>query len=159
MSAVDGGVEVDARLETAIPGVYAAGDVASHDHPVFGRIRVEHYDNALKMGEAAAHNVLGRDAVFDDPHWFWSDQYDTNIQMSGHAPTWERMVVRGSLADRRYCAFLLQNGRLRSAVSMDWPRDVRRSFELIRSQVPVDERMLADPEVDPRSLVPARRGA
>jgi hypothetical protein len=42
---------------------------------------------------------------------------------------------------------------------MDWPRDVRRSFELIRSQVPVDERMLADPEVDPRSLVPARRGA
>jgi 3-phenylpropionate/trans-cinnamate dioxygenase ferredoxin reductase subunit len=157
--AVDGGLEVDARLQTVVPGVYAAGDVASHDHPVFGRLRVEHYDNALKMGEAAAHNVLGRGRVFDDPHWFWSDQYDTNIQMSGHAPTWERMVVRGSLADRRYCAFLLQGGRLRSAVSMDWPRDVRRSFELIRSQVPVDERMLADPEVDPRSLVPARRGA
>jgi 3-phenylpropionate/trans-cinnamate dioxygenase ferredoxin reductase subunit len=159
MGAARGGIEVDARLETAIPGVYAAGDVASHDHPVFGRIRVEHYDNALKMGEAAAHNVLGRDVIFDDPHWFWSDQYDTNIQMSGHAPTWERMVVRGSLADRRYCAFLLQDGRLRSAVSMDWAHDVRRSFELIRSQVPVDERMLADPEVDPRSLVPARRGA
>jgi 3-phenylpropionate/trans-cinnamate dioxygenase ferredoxin reductase component len=157
--AVDGGLEVDARLQTAIPGVYAAGDVASHDHRVFGRIRVEHYDNALKMGEAAAHNVLGRDEVFDDPHWFWSDQYDTNIQMSGYAPTWERMVVRGSLADRRYCAFLLQDGRLRSAVSMDWPRDARRTFELIRSQVPVDERMLADPEVDPRTLVPARRGA
>jgi 3-phenylpropionate/trans-cinnamate dioxygenase ferredoxin reductase subunit len=159
VGAADGGVEVDARLETGMPGVYAAGDVASHDHPVFGRIRVEHYDNALKMGEAAAHNVLGRDRVFDDPHWFWSDQYDTNIQMSGHAPTWDRMVVRGSLADRRYCAFLLQDGRLRSAVSMDWRHDVRRSFELIRSQVPVDERMLADPEVDPRSLVPARREA
>ena len=157
--AVDGGLEVDARLQTAIPGVYATGDVASHDHPVFGLIRVEHFDNALKMGEAAAHNALGRDEVFDDPHWFWSDQYDTNIQMSGYAPTWDHMVVRGSLADRRYCAFLLQDGRLRSAVSMDWPRDVRRSFELIRSQVPVDERMLADPEVDPRSLVPARRGA
>jgi 3-phenylpropionate/trans-cinnamate dioxygenase ferredoxin reductase subunit len=159
LGASNGGVEVDARLETGIPGVYAAGDVASHDHPVFGRIRVEHYDNALKMGEAAAHNVLGRDRVFDDPHWFWSDQYDTNIQMSGHAPAWERMVVRGSLANRRYCAFLLQDGRLRSAVSMDWPHDVRRSFDLIRSQAPVDERMLADPEVDPRSLVPARRGA
>ena len=70
----DGGVEVDASLETAIPGVFAAGDVASHDHPVFGRIRVEHYDNAWKMGEAAAHNVLGEQRVFDDPHWFWSDQ-------------------------------------------------------------------------------------
>jgi 3-phenylpropionate/trans-cinnamate dioxygenase ferredoxin reductase subunit len=157
--AVDGGIEVDARLQTTIPGVYAAGDVASHDHPVFGRIRVEHYDNALKMGEAAAHNVLGRDEVFDDPHWFWSDQYDTNIQMSGYAPTSERMVVRGSLADRRYCAFLLQDGRLRSAVSMDWPLDVRRTLELIRSQAPVDERVLADPEADQRTLVPARRGA
>jgi 3-phenylpropionate/trans-cinnamate dioxygenase ferredoxin reductase subunit len=157
--AADAGVEVDARLQTAIPGVYAAGDVASHDHPVFGRIRVEHYDNALKMGEAAAHNVLGRDRVFDDPHWFWSDQYETNIQVSGHAPAWDRMVVRGSPADRRYCAFLLQNGCLRSAVSMDWPHDVRRSFELIRSQIPVEERMLADPEVDLRTLVPARKGA
>jgi hypothetical protein len=68
-------------------------------------------------------------------------------------------VVRGSLAERRYCAFLLQDGRLRSAVSMDWKRDVRRSFELIRSQVPVDERSLADPEVDLRTLVPAGREA
>jgi hypothetical protein len=67
--------------------------------------------------------------------------------------------VRGSLAERRYCAFLLQDGRLRSAVSMDWKRDVRRSFELIRSQAPVDEMSLADPEVDLRTLVPAGREA
>jgi 3-phenylpropionate/trans-cinnamate dioxygenase ferredoxin reductase subunit len=153
--AVDGGLEVDARLQTEVPGVYAAGDVASHDHPVFGRLRVEHFDNALKMGEAAAHNVLGRDRVFDDPHWFWSDQYDVNIQMVGYAPTWDRMVIRGSIAERRYCAFMLQEGRLRAALSVDWPRDVRRSLELIRSQVPIEERLLADPEVDPRSLVRA----
>jgi 3-phenylpropionate/trans-cinnamate dioxygenase ferredoxin reductase component len=155
----NGGIEVDAQLRTATPGVFAAGDVASHDHPVFGRIRVEHYDNAVKMGQTAAHNALGRAETFDDPHWFWSDQYDTNLQMSGYAPTWDRMVVRGSLAERRYCAFLLQDGRLRSAVSMDWKRDVRRSFELIRSQVSVDERSLADPEVDLRTLVPAGREA
>ncbi len=157
--AVDGGLEVDARLQTAVPGVYAAGDVASHDHPVFGRLRVEHFDNALKMGEAAAHNVLGRDRVFDDPHWFWSDQYDVNIQMVGYAPTWDRMVIRGSIAERSYCAFMLQDGRLRAALSMDWPRDVRRSLELIRSQVPIEERLLADPEVDPRSLVRASEDA
>jgi 3-phenylpropionate/trans-cinnamate dioxygenase ferredoxin reductase subunit len=157
--AVDGGLEVDARLQTVVPGVYAAGDVASHDHPVFGRMRVEHYDNALKMGEAAAHNVLGRDRVFDDPHWFWSDQYDVNIQMAGYAPTWDRTVIRGSIAERSYCAFMLQDGRLRAAVSMDWPRDVRRSLELIRSQVPIEERLLADPEVDPRSLVRASEDA
>jgi 3-phenylpropionate/trans-cinnamate dioxygenase ferredoxin reductase subunit len=155
----NGGIEVDAQLQTAMPGVFAAGDVASHDHPVFGRIRVEHYDNAVKMGQSAARNVLGRAEAFDDPHWFWSDQYDTNLQMSGYAPTWDRMVVRGSLAARSYCAFLLQGGRLRSAVSMDWKRDVRRSFELIRSQVLVDEKALADPDVDLRTLVPAGKEA
>jgi 3-phenylpropionate/trans-cinnamate dioxygenase ferredoxin reductase subunit len=155
----NGGIEVDAQLQTAMPGVFAAGDVASHDHPVFGRIRVEHYDNAVKMGQSAARNVLGRAEAFDDPHWFWSDQYDTNLQMSGYAPTWDRMVVRGSLAARSYCAFLLQGGRLRSAVSMDWKRDVRRSFELLRSQVPVDEKALADPDVDLRTLVPAGKEA
>jgi len=64
-------------------------------------------------------------------------------------------VIRGSIADRRYCAFMLQDGRLRAALSVDWPRDVRRSLELIRSQVPIEERLLADPEVDPRSLVRA----
>jgi 3-phenylpropionate/trans-cinnamate dioxygenase ferredoxin reductase subunit len=151
---VGGAIEVDAQLLTAIPGVFAAGDVASHDHPVFGRIRVEHYDNAVKMGQTAARNALGRAAIFDDPHWFWSDQYDSNIQMSGYAPTWDRMVIRGSLSRRSYCAFLLQGGRLRSAISMDWKRDVRRSFELIRRQVPVDETLLADPDVDLRTLIP-----
>jgi 3-phenylpropionate/trans-cinnamate dioxygenase ferredoxin reductase subunit len=151
---VDGAIEVDAQLRTAIPGVFAAGDVASHDHPVFGRIRVEHYDNAVKMGQTAARNALGRAEIFDDPHWFWSDQYDSNIQMSGYAPTWDRMVIRGSLSQRSYCAFLLQGGRLRSAISMDWKRDVRRSFELIRRQVQVDETLLADPDVDPRTLIP-----
>lgn len=157
--AVGGGVEVNASLETAVPGIFAVGDVASHDHPVFGSIRVEHYDNAWKMGEAAAHNILGRGRVFDDPHWFWSDQFDASIEMAGYAPTWDRMVVRGSLADRRYCAFLLRDARVRAAVSMNWPRDVRRSFELIRTQVLVEEGMVADADVDLRTLVPARKGA
>lgn len=155
----NGGIEVDPQLQTAIPGVFAAGDVASHDHPVFGRIRVEHYDNAVKMGQTAARNVLGRGDTFDDPHWFWSDQYDTNVQMAGYAPTWDRMVMRGSLTDRSYCAFLLQGDRLRAAVSMDWKRDVRRSFGLIRSQVPVEDKVLADPDVDLRTLVPAGKDA
>jgi 3-phenylpropionate/trans-cinnamate dioxygenase ferredoxin reductase subunit len=150
----NGGVEAGPTLETVVPGVFAAGDVASHDHPVFGRIRVEHFDNALKMGAAAARNALGGGEVFNDPHWFWSEQYDANLEMAGYAPTWDRMVVRGSLAARAFCAFLLRDGRLRSTVSLNWKRDVRRSFELIRRQVPADPDALADPEVDLRSLVP-----
>ena len=115
-------------LATSVPGVFAAGDVASHAHPVFGRVRVEHFDNAIKMGEHAARAMLGSPAAFDDPHWFWSDQYDHQIQMGGVAATGE-MVVRGSIEERSFCAFFLdEGGALRASVSLDWPRDVRRSL-------------------------------
>jgi 3-phenylpropionate/trans-cinnamate dioxygenase ferredoxin reductase subunit len=154
--AVDNGILVDPALQTNVPGVFAAGDVARHDHPVFGRIRVEHFDNAMKMGQAAAHNMLGRNEVFDDPHWFWSDQYDVNIQMAGFAAEWDDMVVRGSLEERRFAAFLLKDGVLRSTFTMNWPRDVRRSMPLIKAQVRPDPELLADPEFDLRTLAPPK---
>jgi 3-phenylpropionate/trans-cinnamate dioxygenase ferredoxin reductase subunit len=154
--AVDNGILVDPALQTNVPGVFAAGDVARHDHPVFGRIRVEHFDNAMKMGQAAAHNMLGRNEVFDDPHWFWSDQYDVNIQMAGFAAEWDDIVVRGSLEERRFAAFLLKDGVLRSTFTMNWPRDVRRSMPLIKAQVRPDPELLADPEFDLRTLAPPK---
>jgi 3-phenylpropionate/trans-cinnamate dioxygenase ferredoxin reductase subunit len=154
-----GGIPVGPTLETSVPGVFAAGDVALHDHPVFGPvfgpIRVEHFDNAIKMGQAAARNMLGAGEAFDDPHWFWSDQYDSQVQMAGFAATWDRMVMRGSIAERSFCAFLLDlDGVVRSTVSLDWKRDVRRSFRLISAQVAPDPGDLEDPDVDLRTLVP-----
>ena len=149
-----GGIPVDPGLQTSVPGVFAAGDVARHDHPVFGPIRVEHYDNAVKTGEHVAKAMLGSDQVFDDPHWFWSDQYDSKIEMAGFASTWDRMIVRGSLEDRSFCAFLLDDrGVIRSTVSLDWKRDVRRSFGVIKAQLAPDPGLLADPDVDLRKLV------
>jgi 3-phenylpropionate/trans-cinnamate dioxygenase ferredoxin reductase subunit len=75
--------------------------------------------------------------------------------MAGFAPTWDRIVVRGSLEDRSFCAFLLDDGGvMRSTVSLDWKRDVRRSFGLIRTGAAPDPGALADPDVDLRTLVP-----
>jgi 3-phenylpropionate/trans-cinnamate dioxygenase ferredoxin reductase subunit len=154
-----GGIPVGPTLETVVPGVFAIGDVARHDHPVFGPLRVEHYDNAIKMGEHVAKVVLGSTEAFDDPHWFWSDQYDSKVEMAGYAPTWDRMVVRGSLEQRSFCAFLLDDGGVvRSTVSLDWKRDVRRSFGLIRAEVAPDPAALADPDIDLRTLVPTEDG-
>ena len=150
----DGGILVGPALETGFPGVFAAGDVATHDHPVFGPVRVEHFDNAIKMGEHAARAMLGSTEPFEDPHWFWSDQYEHNIQMAGVALTGD-MVVRGSLEDRSFCAFFRdRTGVLRAAVSVDKPRDVRRCLKLIRRQVVCDPAALADPGVDLRKLLP-----
>jgi 3-phenylpropionate/trans-cinnamate dioxygenase ferredoxin reductase subunit len=132
--------------------VFAAGDVASHAHPVFGEVRVEHYDNAIKMGEHAARTMLGSDEPFDDPHWFWSDQWDHQIQMAGVSVSGD-MVVRGSIEARSFCAFFLDHaGVLRAAVSLDWKRDVRRALKLIRQQAHPDPAALANPDVDLRTL-------
>ena len=153
---VGDGIVVGPTLETGVPGIFAAGDVALHDHPRFGRIRVEHFDNALKMGQAAARNMLGANEVFDDPHWFWSDQYDVNIQMAGVARSWDRVVYRGSVEDRSFTAFLLWGGVLLSAVSVDRPRDVRRAMPLIQAGVRPDPEALQDEDVDLRTLAPGR---
>ncbi|MBI2237899.1 MAG: FAD-dependent oxidoreductase [Actinobacteria bacterium] len=151
---VKDGISVDATLRTTVPGVFAAGDVARHDHPVFGPIRVEHWDNAIKMGQTAARNMMGRSEVFDDAHWFWSDQYDANIQMAGFAVSWDEMVVRGSLEERRFAAFLLKDGVLLSTFSMNRARDVRRSMPLIKARARPDPAALRDPDVDLRNLAP-----
>jgi 3-phenylpropionate/trans-cinnamate dioxygenase ferredoxin reductase subunit len=154
--AVDNGIVVDATLRTAVDGVWAIGDVARHDHPVFGPIRVEHFDSALKMGETVARNIQGAGDVHEDPHWFWSDQYDEQIQMSGFAMTWDETVIRGSIEDRSFAAFLLRDGQLLSAFSMNHKFDVRRSMPLIATCAHPDPALLADPDFDLRELRPPK---
>ena len=148
------GIAVDATLRTSAPDVFAAGDVADHDHPLFGRIRVEHYDNAIKMGVTAAKNMLGAGIAHDDPHWFWSDQYDTQLQVAGIETAWDRRVIRGDEDERRYAAFYLEKGVLRRVVSIGYPREARRALRLIAAQARPDPGALADPDVDIRTLAP-----
>ena len=150
----DNGIPVDASLRTSVDGVWAIGDVARHDHPVFGRIRVEHFDNAVKMGEHVAKGILGEIQVFDDAHWFWSDQYDAQIQMSGYATEWDQTVIRGTVEERSFAAFLLKEGQLLSAFSMNWKHDVRRAMRLIKARAHPDPALLSDPAVDLRKLLP-----
>ncbi len=102
---LDNGVVVDEYCRTHVSGVCAAGDVANHYHPVFGRhIRVEHWQNAIKQGAAAARNMLGKPVAYDEVHWFWSDQYDANLQYAGFHTKWDQLVVRGRLDSDSYLA-------------------------------------------------------
>jgi len=116
---VSNGLLVDEHCRAGAPDVYAAGDVANHLHPVFGRIRVEHYNHAEKHGRAAARSMLGADAPYDYIHSFWSDQYEHSLEYVGHATKWDQFVVRGSLEERRLVGFYLLEGQLKAAVGLD----------------------------------------
>jgi len=115
----DNGILTDEFCRASAPDVYAAGDVANHLHPLFGRIRVEHYNNAEKQGAAAARSMLGSTAPYDYVHTFWSDQYEHKIEYAGHVDRWDEFVVRGSVADAKLIGFYLVDGVVRAAVGLD----------------------------------------
>ena len=115
----DNGLLVDQLCRTTAPDVYAAGDVANQLHPVFGRVRVEHYNNAEKQGSAAARSMLGSTSCYDYIHSFWSDQYEHKLEYVGHAATWDQFVIRGSLGERKLIGFYLRDGLVQAAVGLD----------------------------------------
>jgi 3-phenylpropionate/trans-cinnamate dioxygenase ferredoxin reductase subunit len=153
--AVDNGILVDANLETGAPGIYAAGDVANHDHPFYGRrVRVEHWANALNQGPAAARNMLGANTPYERLPYFYSDQYDVGMEYSGLASAEDEVVIRGDVATRELIAFWLQDGRVAAGMNMNvW--DVTDPIQaMIRSRAPIDTARLADPSVPLEELVP-----
>jgi 3-phenylpropionate/trans-cinnamate dioxygenase ferredoxin reductase component len=158
--ALDNGILVNARCQTSVPDVFAAGDVANVLHPVFGRVRVEHYNNAEQQGRAAARAVLGTLQAYDYIYSFWSDQYEHKLEYVGFARNWERMVVRGSSDSRTFLAFYLTQGALQAVFGLNRGGDpeleadseLRACQELIRSRVRLSESALEDDRVDLRSL-------
>lgn len=147
---VGNGIVVDEYCRTGVEGIYAAGDIARH--PSRGRhVRVEHWQNALKQGEAAALNMLEMERPYTDVHWFWSDQYRDNLQVGGQLGSWEQAVIRGDREARRFVAFFLDGGRLQGAFAVNLGRDLRRGLPLIQANAAVDPAVLADPASDVRS--------
>ncbi|MDQ0760632.1 NAD(P)/FAD-dependent oxidoreductase [Streptomyces canus] len=152
-----GGVAVDEQLRTSDPDIYAAGDVASFHHALFGnRLRVEHWANALNGGPAAARAMLGRQVTYDRVPYFFSDQYDLGMEYSGWAPpgTYDEVVIRGDAGKREFIAFWVKQGRVLAGMNVNvW--DVTEPIQsLIRSGAQVDTEALADPHVPLVSLVP-----
>ncbi|MBO0805063.1 MAG: FAD-dependent oxidoreductase [Nocardiopsaceae bacterium] len=169
----DDGILVDEYCRTSHDRVFAAGDVARHAHPgAGGRIRVEHFDNASRQGAVAARNMLGEAVPYDDPHWFWSDQFGRNLQHVGHAGAGDRMVVRGSLDEDSWTAFFVSGdtpgsvsggasgGRVTAAFALDNGEDIAVARELISlrareagrgrlaGEARLADEILADPQAD-----------
>ncbi len=129
---VDNGVVVDERLRTSHPDVFAAGDVANAFHPLLGRhVRVEHWDNAIAQGRAAAASMLGGQDGYDRLPYFFSDQYDLGMEYVGSTPSdgYDEVVLRGDVARRVFTAFWVDDGRVVAGMQAnDWDAtdDIRR---------------------------------
>jgi 3-phenylpropionate/trans-cinnamate dioxygenase ferredoxin reductase component len=144
---VDDGILVDAGLRASVEGVFAAGDVANHDHPLLGRLRVEHWANALEQGPAAARAMLGQEVSYDRVPYFFSDQYDVGMEYAGHSRPDDEVVFRGDPATREFIAFWLRDGRVAAGMNVNvW--DVNEHIQaLVRSGMSVDVARLTDPDV------------
>jgi 3-phenylpropionate/trans-cinnamate dioxygenase ferredoxin reductase subunit len=157
---VSDGIHADEQLQTEVPGVFTAGDVAAAQHPHYGaRIRVEHWANAVEQGPAAARNMLGRGEAFNRLPYFFSDQYDVGMEYTGYAPTWDRVVLRGDPATREFVAFWLTGDRVVAGMAVNVWDMMEPIQRLIRERVAVEDHRLADPEVSLEALVPAEQRA
>jgi 3-phenylpropionate/trans-cinnamate dioxygenase ferredoxin reductase subunit len=156
-----GAIDVDAQCRTSHPDIYAAGDVANTLHPLFGRVRVEHYNNAENQGRAVARSMLGSSEPYDYVHSFWSDQYEHKLEYVGHTVKWDEFVVRGSLVDRELLGFYLVGGQLHAAVGLDRGGDpeldedseMAACARLVAQRSKPSPAQLADEQIDLWSLV------
>lgn len=152
-----GGVVVDARLESSVPGIYAAGDIAEYESVIHrdARLRIEHWDVALAQGRTAALNMLGRDQPHDAVPYFFSDISDwISLEYVGPAYRWEQEIVRGSLEEGSFLIWYVARGRVAAALSVGRSEDLMHARRLIASGAAVGERAgeLADPDSDLNAL-------
>jgi 3-phenylpropionate/trans-cinnamate dioxygenase ferredoxin reductase subunit len=155
------GILADELCRASAPDVYVAGDVANQLHPLFGRVRVEHFNNAEKQGAAAARSMLGSTAPYNYLYSFWSDQYEHKIEYVGHVTKWDEFVVRGSVEEGKLIGFYLVDGTVLAAAGLDRGGDPELDLDgemaacarLVAARARPAPAVLADDRTDLWSLV------
>ena len=150
--AVENGVTCDAKLETSVEGIFAAGDVCSYDSLVHGRrLRIEHWDVALQQGQHAAKGMLGEEEPYRVVPYFFSDLADwASLEYVGPAERWDELVWRGTPDSGEFLVWYLDGGRVAAALSVGRSEDLEHARRLLESGVDVmaQKAALADPDSD-----------
>jgi NADPH-dependent 2,4-dienoyl-CoA reductase/sulfur reductase-like enzyme len=121
--AADDGVLVDEFLETNVPGIFAAGDIARWPDPRAGRIRVEHWVVAQRQGQTAARNMLGAREAFTLPPFFWSNHFDLHVHYVGHGSGNDHASVAGDLKGKNASVIFQSDDKLTAVASVGRDRE------------------------------------
>jgi 3-phenylpropionate/trans-cinnamate dioxygenase ferredoxin reductase subunit len=151
---VEGGIVVDAHSVTSDPDIVSAGDCTVHDSALYGRrVRLESVPNALEQARAAAGGLCGKPRPNHAVPWFWSDQYDLKLQMTGLADGHDACVVRGSFVDHSFCAFYLREGRVIAVDAVNRPADFMLAKKAVAAGVSANADALADTGIPLKDLL------
>jgi len=149
----DNGVVVNEFALTADPDVYAIGDCSNHPNGLLGgRLRLESVPNALGQGKAAALHILGKPEPYSEVPWFWSDQYDLKLQMTGLSEPGDTVVIRGSVPERKFSACYLRGGVFVACNAVNMAKEFLQSKKLIASKIKPDPMKLADATIALKDL-------
>lgn len=140
-----GGIKVDEYGRTSVANIWAAGDVAYHYNPILKRhLRLESWANAQNGAIAVARNMVLDPVPYAEVPWFWSDQFDLNLQVAGAPETWDRLVVRGDPAANKGIVFYMAADHVAGATAFNQGREMRFLKRLIETGKPVADADLAD---------------
>ena len=151
---IDNGIVVDEHGQTSHPDVFSAGDVTNHPNPLLGRrVRLESWENAQNQAINTAKAMLGTLQPYAEIPWFWSDQYDANIQMVGLSEDWDETVIRGDRDAGEFIEFYLKDGEIQGATAINNARDLRFTRRMMTSGRKFDAVSLADPQIKLQKLM------
>jgi len=152
---VDRGIVVDELGRTSASDVFAAGDVTRFFSPLYEtHIRVEHFQTAQRQGFAVGRAMAGLREPYSEVPWFWSDQYDLNLQYAGAGLPWDETVIRGELGRPPFTVFYLRGGELIAAAGVNDHHTVARARHAMQARARITRRQLEDPSFDLRRALP-----
>lgn len=151
----DGGILVDALSRTSDLDIYAIGDCCLHaDHGfLHRRIRIESVPNALEQARIVAASICGRPVPATTAPWFWSDQYDLQLQMVGISEGYQKVVIRGSTEGTSFIAFYLKDGIIIAADAVNRPAEFMAAKRLVGDRAAPEPEKLADESISLKTLL------
>lgn len=151
---VDNGIVVDDLCATSDKDIFAAGDVANHPNNFLKqRVRLESWDNAMKQGISAGISMLGKGKSYSEIPWFWSQQFDANIQIIGIPDSWDEAIVRGTKTANEFTEFYLKDNQIVGAVAVNNNREIRVTKRLMQSGKKIESADLTDSSKNIQTLV------